>query len=105
MKGIIFMGRKELNTPEKYKDIRLWSFSRVNEFVECKYGYFLHRILKKEGADNIYGVVGNLVHDILERYYNKEIPYEQMIDEFENGFMLIEILILNFLMILIKMKV
>jgi len=90
MKGTVFMGRKELNIPDKYKDIRLWSYSRVNEFVGCRYSYFLHRILKKHGSDNIYGVVGNLVHDILERYYNKEILYEQMIDEFEDGFTLVE---------------
>ena len=67
---------------------RIWSYSRVSSFKTSKYEYLLHYLQNKkpDRDDSIYCVTGNLAHTILEKYHNGEIPYEKMIDEFEDGF-------------------
>lgn len=66
----------------------LWSWSRVSSWHTSKYEWFLHYILNEEPdrLDCIYGREGNYSHDIIEKYYNKEITYEEMISEFEDSY-------------------
>lgn len=74
---------------KKYNTDRLWSFSRMNLFKTSPYSYYLKYIAQKEedNDNSIYGVMGGCVHDILEKYYNDEIKYEDMIDEFKDAWM------------------
>ena len=66
---------------------RIWSWSRVNTFITSPYEYFLKYILQEseDRTDCCYGVLGNICHDTLDSYYEGKIPYEKMIETFEDG--------------------
>lgn len=88
--------RKQLvipnNLKEKYgSSFPIWSYSRLSTFHTCPHEYYLGRILKKEGVNNIYGLCGGNAHDILERLYNGEIAYEDMANRFEQDFLDVEV--------------
>ena len=74
---------KKLNTD------RLNSWSRVNCVHNSLYEYYLKYILQKkeDHDDSIYKVTGGISHDILEKYYTNEIKYDEMIEQFEDGWM------------------
>jgi len=63
----------------------IYSWSKYNQYKGDKYTFYLKYILKipEDRKDSIYGVFGNASHDILEKYYNKEISYANMIEIFE----------------------
>jgi len=63
----------------------IYSWSKYNQYKGDTYTFFLRYILKipEDRKDSIYGVFGNASHDILEKYYNKEISYADMIEIFE----------------------
>lgn len=68
---------------------RLWSWSRVHCFQTSRFEYFLKYVVraKEDRQDCIYTVAGGLCHDIIERYYTGQIDYDNMINEFEDGFL------------------
>lgn len=79
---------EELNkVKEKYNVSTLYSWSRVSCFMTSPYEYFLKYVLhKKEDVDNCaYAPLGGIAHSIIERYYGNEIKYEDMIQEFDDG--------------------
>jgi len=63
----------------------IYSWSKYNQYKGDPYTFYLKYILKipEDRKDSIYGVLGNASHDILEKYYNKEISYTDMIEIFE----------------------
>lgn len=70
---------------EKYKVDILWSWSRYNSYKTDPYGYLLKYILHvPETKTSIYSVSGGVVHDILEKFYKKEIAYDDMLKEYED---------------------
>ena len=77
---------------------RLWSWSRVNTYKTSKYEYLLSYILhmKPDRETSIYGAAGGSCHNILEKLYNKEIKYNDMINEFEEALVMLEIADLKF---------
>lgn len=77
--------RAELKIPKQYQGKRLWSFSKMNEYRNCTYAYYLSRIKKVPKHDNIYSILGTLAHDINEAYYTQNATKEQMLDMFEEG--------------------
>lgn len=60
---------------KQYHVNTVWSYSRVSSFDQDPYEWFLKYILKlpsdKENG-NAYGIYGNMVHDIMEDFYNKK---------------------------------
>lgn len=66
---------------------RIWSWSKINCFHTSPYEYYLKYIkkAKEDRANSIYVTTGGLAHDILEKYYNNQITYEDMLEEFEDG--------------------
>lgn len=66
---------------------RLWSWSRKNCVHNSLYEYFLKYIKheKEDRTDSIYVVTGGMCHDIIEKFYNKEITKEQMQEEFKDA--------------------
>ena len=68
---------------------RLNSWSRVNCAHNSLYEYYLKYVLhkKEDRADSIYVVTGGISHDIMEKFYQHEIKYNEMVDEFEEGWM------------------
>jgi hypothetical protein len=71
---------------KKYNQSRLWSWSRYNCYKTSKYEYFLKYVKKeKETRQSIYSISGALAHEIIEKFYNGQIKYEEMIDLYETG--------------------
>ncbi|MGL4999949.1 MAG: PD-(D/E)XK nuclease family protein, partial [Cetobacterium sp.] len=66
---------------------RLWSFSVASSYENCAHEYYLGRILKLKGKDNIYTQSGSLSHDILETHYEENTPREEMLRLFNIGMM------------------
>lgn len=71
---------------KKYGVDVIYSWSRYHKAVEDPYSYMLNYIkhIKEEKKDSIWGESGGNCHDILEKFYLKEISYEDMINEYES---------------------
>lgn len=72
---------------KKEKVDRIWSWSKINCFHTSPYEYYLKYIKKEkeDRANSIYVTTGGLAHDILEKYYTNQIEYDEMLDQFEDG--------------------
>lgn len=68
---------------------RIWSWSKINCFHTSPYEYFLKHIkkVKEDRANSIYVTTGGIAHEILEKLYTNDIAYEQMVDLFEDGWL------------------
>lgn len=66
---------------------RIWSWSKWNCFHNSPFEYYLKYIkhVPEDRATSIYTTTGGLAHDILERFYTKQLPYDQMLENFEDG--------------------
>lgn len=91
------MARK---TREELKEIcsklnveTLDSWSKYHCYKQDHWEAFLKYVLhKKEDRTNgIYAVSGGYCHDIIERFYSGEIKYEDMIDEYEDSLLTMNI--------------
>lgn len=70
---------------KKHNTDTIWSWSRFNSYKTDPYGYMLKYIRhEKETKNSIYGVSGGNCHDIVEKFYKKEIAYADMMTEYEN---------------------
>lgn len=80
--------KEELQAIMKAENVnRLWSWSKFNTFHNSMYEYFLRYILKtkEDRKDSIYVSTGGISHDILEKFYTGQMKYEDMITEFDDG--------------------
>lgn len=68
---------------------RIWSWSKINCFHTSPYEYYLKHIkrVKEDRANSIYVTTGGIAHDILEKLYTNQISYEDMLEQFEDGWM------------------
>lgn len=66
---------------------RIWSWSKINCFHISPYEYYLKHIkkAKEDRADSIYVTTGGIAHEVLEKFYTNEITYNQMVELFEDG--------------------
>ena len=73
---------------KKYGVTRIWSWSRMNTYTTSKFEYLLKYILKskEDRCDSSYTTLGTICHTALEKFYEGEIKYEDMIDEYNDGF-------------------
>ena len=73
---------------QKYNVNRIWSWSRMNTFINSKYEYLLKYILKspEDRCDSCYTTLGTVCHDTLEKFYENKIKHEDMIGDYEDGF-------------------
>ncbi|MDU4051221.1 MAG: PD-(D/E)XK nuclease family protein [Clostridium perfringens] len=79
------VSKKKLESIKKEYNVNtLWSWSKYNSYKIDQFGWYLKYIKHlKETKTSIYSVSGGACHDIIERYYQKEITYDQMIEEYE----------------------
>ena len=72
----------------KHNVDRLWSWSRMNTYMTSKFEYLLKYILKsqEDRCDSCYTTLGSLCHSTLEKFYEGKINYEDMIDDYNDGF-------------------
>lgn len=86
--------KEELNAIcKKYNTDILWSWSRYNTYKTDHYSYFLKYVnnIKEDRRDSIYAVSGGYCHDIIEKYYNGTITQEDMINEYEDSLLTMNI--------------
>lgn len=71
----------------------LWSWSRYNTYKTDHYSYFLKYVKneKEDRRDSIYAVSGGYCHDILEKYYDGTIEQSQMLEEYEDSLLTMNI--------------
>ena len=63
-----------------------FSYSRINSYKSCPYAWFLNYIDKMKKRDLFYSSYGNLMHDIIAKYYKGEITKSEMPVEFLTRF-------------------
>jgi hypothetical protein len=68
---------------------RIWSWSRINSFHTSPYEYMLKYIkhIPEDRQDCIYTTTGSIAHDILEKFYTNQIEYTDMINQFEDAWL------------------
>lgn len=90
--------KEELNSIQnKFNVDRLWSWSRYNCYKNSTYEYFLKYVKReKPTRESIYAVMGGLTHDILEKFYKGKITYEDMIDEYNNALLKVNLMNLKY---------
>lgn len=84
------LSKEELDKiKEKYNVSTLYSWSRINCFMTSPYEYYLRYVLHKDyDVDNCaYAPIGGICHSIIEEFYGGKIKYEDMISEFEDGWL------------------
>ena len=64
----------------------VWSYSRLQSFCQCPWGFAQKYLYGNRGEDNFYAAYGSLVHKLHERWYLKRIAERQLIPEFVSGF-------------------
>lgn len=64
----------------------VWSYSRLKQYKNCKWGFFLKYIRGCNDIDMFYATYGSFMHKIIERYYKGYITKEQMLEEFLSGY-------------------
>jgi len=87
--------RQKVKIPKKYTDaygkyIKLWSYSRISTFHNCPYEYYLGRIMRIKGEDNIYSILGTCGHQILQDCYEGNAKFEDMPKIFDENFLEVE---------------
>lgn len=81
--------KEELEQIKKENKVdTLWSWSRISSFDISHYEWYLKYICNKQGNrnDSIYGYLGNIAHDTLEKFYSNQIEYNDMIEEWDEGY-------------------
>ena len=67
------------------QDKKVYSYSRLENYHNCPFGYYITYVEKNRSEDNIYSFLGSAVHEILERLQQREIDNNKAIEEFENA--------------------
>lgn len=55
-----------------------WSFSSVNNYCTCPYGFKLSYIEKKSKINNAFAEFGSFIHSLLERYFRGEVEFFEL---------------------------
>ena len=63
-----------------------WSYSRVNSFSQCPYGWFLKYLGGAEDEELFYASFGSFMHHLLERFYKGEATPDELEAEFFQDF-------------------
>jgi len=64
----------------------VWSYSRINTYVQCPKAYEIQYIQGYRGNPNVYSYLGGLIHDIMEKWYNGVYNKSQAILQFEKDY-------------------
>lgn len=55
--------------PYRDKGYKVWSISRINNFNQCRRGYYFTYIDKKDQKPSVYATLGTICHESLEEVY------------------------------------
>lgn len=81
------LSKDELNKlKEKYKVDRIWSYSRLNTYVNMPWEYYIQYILKKRvDTSNAWNWFGTYAHDIIQDYIEGKYNRSKMSSLFEDA--------------------
>ena len=74
----------------------IWSFSKLSSYHNCAYAWYLTYVLHEKGEDNVYGVLGNSIHDCLESMCKDEMTIEEAKEKFKQDYDMCKFLGMNF---------
>ena len=66
----------------------MWSYSRINSFGECPYGWFLKYIKCLPPVSNFYAEYGKFMHHILQRYFQNTLNRSELTGYYLSNFTL-----------------
>lgn len=71
----------------KYNTKELYSWSKISTFMTSPYEFYLSYVLHKNpDRDNCaYAPLGSTIHSVIEDYYSNKISYEDMVNQFDDG--------------------
>lgn len=74
---------------KRYNTDTLWSWSKVDTAINSMYEYFLKYVLrvKEDRTDCAYAPMGSICHSTIEDFYDEKIKFEEMIEQFNDGWM------------------
>jgi hypothetical protein len=67
-------------------DTMRWSYSRLNSYYNCPYGWNLQYIECVESENNFFSQYGKFLHDILEKYAKSEISLFDLSQHYEDNY-------------------
>lgn len=63
-----------------------WSYSRINSYSDCPYGWFLKYIMGLPSVQNFYSQYGKFMHHILQRYFKGELRHWELTTYYISNF-------------------
>lgn len=80
------LNKEQLNTiKQKFGVDKLWSYSRISTYLQCKWLYKLKYIDHiKVDSENVYTFFGTVAHDIIQGLYENKYEYKDMVDAYNN---------------------
>ena len=63
-------------------DEMVWSYSRIESFVDCPYRWFLKYIKHYKESDQFYASYGSFMHKLIEQYYRGRLKKDEMVSKF-----------------------
>lgn len=79
-----------------YNGVKIYSFSKLGSFHNCEYEYYNTYITRKERIDNVYTIMGSLIHSNLEAIYRGNGNFNSFKDNYINKLLELDILDLHF---------
>lgn len=70
---------------EKFGVKVLYSYSRVNSYLQEPWIYRKTYLDKVERGSSCYAMLGNLAHDVIQNHLDGDYPYEEMINKYNEG--------------------
>lgn len=64
----------------------VWSYSRINSYIDCPYRFFLKYIKEYEEEDRFFASYGSFIHNLIEQYYRRSITKDEMLINFLTDF-------------------
>lgn len=74
----------------------VYSFSRLGSFNNCEYEYYNTYAKGNRGIDNVYTLMGSLLHDNIEDIYSGKSDIDKLRSEYENKLMELDLLGITF---------
>ena len=62
----------------------LYSYSKISSFHNCSWSWYLRYVKGIEGKDNVYGLLGNVIHDCYEEITKGELTIDDAIQTFSD---------------------
>lgn len=60
----------------------LYSYSKISSFHNCSWAWYLNYVKKVKGEDNVYGILGNVIHECYENITKGEITIDKAVETF-----------------------